>query len=100
MSDENQSPEGTSYAVVDKRLEQGLSLNNILSFTLIGVMSWVGLNIENIKEELSEANAMNRVQTVRITTLEKRVDKVEKDMDGQKRQYWENYRSPQNGEGQ
>lgn len=77
MSDYNEG-EGRAMDVVDKRMEQGISLNNILSFVLVGVMSWVGLNIENIKEQMAKANAMNQVQTVRIDAIESRVTAVER----------------------
>lgn len=38
----------------DKPAETGIKLNNILTALILGVASWVGVNIEYIKEKTNE----------------------------------------------
>ena len=39
--------------VQDKPTENGIKLNNILTALILGVMSWVGVNITTMKDDIS-----------------------------------------------
>lgn len=43
--------------VRDRQLEVGVNLNTVFTAIMLGVMSWVGFNIESIKDRVSEFSA-------------------------------------------
>lgn len=57
--------------VSDKPLEVGLKLNNVLLFLIIAVMSWVGINIDRLRDDLAKISTATTVNSVRIDALEK-----------------------------
>jgi len=42
--------------IQDKQAETGLKLQNIMTFIVIGLLSWAGLSLEAIKNEISQIN--------------------------------------------
>ena len=58
MSDEEQ----VKMMVVDRPTEVGVKINNILTALVLGVMSWVGLNINHMKDDIADMRTDTRVQ--------------------------------------
>lgn len=56
--------------VKDSVVEKNGILGNIMLFALLGVMSWVGLNIEAIKEDMAQARQIMVVNSTKIDRLE------------------------------
>jgi len=52
-----------TYPVQDRPAENGIKINNIISFLILSVMAWVGYNIEDIKK--------NVATTITITAINK-----------------------------
>lgn len=65
--------------VVDRPTEVGIKLNNILTALVLMVMSWVGYNINQMKEDIGEVRADWRVMAVEQQFLKERLDEHIKD---------------------
>ena len=61
--------------VHDKPAESGIKLNNILTALVLMVMSWVGLNIDRMRDDISDLRTKSSVQQVSIQELEARIDR-------------------------
>lgn len=61
--------------VKDKEGEIGIKLNNILTALILMVISWVGISINELKTGLSSLSKTQAVYELRISTIEKRLDK-------------------------
>lgn len=55
--------------VSDKPAESGITLNNIISFLILCVISWVGINIESIKTTQGALSTKIEVNTTNIEHL-------------------------------
>lgn len=64
--------------VRDRPLEVGVNLNTIITAVMLGVMSWVGFNIESIKDKVGEFTAV-------IAVVQKDVDNMRRDIDRHER---------------
>lgn len=67
MSDKTQD-------VQDKPMEIGIKLNNILTFLVLGVMSWVGFNINSMKESIHEIQTVTQVQKTELNYLSEKLE--------------------------
>lgn len=64
--------------VSDAPAESGIKLNNIISSLLLGVMAWVGVNIERMRDDISVIRETTKVNSVEIINLKKQLsDHVE-----------------------
>lgn len=65
--------------VQDRSAEASIKLNNVLTFMVLSVMSWVGYNIENIKDGFSDLNKVVAVQSNELahikSQLQNHIDK-------------------------
>ena len=53
--------------VKDIKAEQGIKINNILTFLVLAVMTWVGGNIELIKRDMSAQSTSIKLNEAQIT---------------------------------
>ena len=60
--------------VQDRPTENGIKLNNILTFLVLGVMSWVGINITQIKDSVSDMRINEAVTAHKLSYLDKKLD--------------------------
>lgn len=60
--------------VRDKPAESAIKINNILTALVLGVMSWVGVNIEQMKNEIKDISKISAVNTANIQTLSQRLE--------------------------
>lgn len=67
--------------VQDRQAENGIKLQNILTFLVLAVMTWVGTNIEIIKKDMAANQLETRLNSAGIIALSKRVDNNEKNID-------------------
>ena len=66
----NGEKERYTQTVQDKPAENGIKLNNIISFLILGVMAWVGYNIEEMKKNLAETVTSTAVNSAEIKHLQ------------------------------
>ena len=78
--------------VNDKPTERGIFWNNVLTAVTVGLLGWVALSIENIKDTMSEYAKNAAVAEVRqaglkddLDRLRDRVDQLDQ-LDGHRRQ--------------
>lgn len=60
--------------VVDRPLEVGIKLNNILTALVLMVMSWVGFNIDSMKTDMGVIRTDVTVQANELKHIKKRMD--------------------------
>ena len=65
----------TTQEVQDKPTEVGIKLNNVLTFMVLSMLSWVGYNIETMKDGQAEQNKILAVQINEISHVKDQVDK-------------------------
>lgn len=58
-----------TYEVQDRPTENGIKINNIISFLILGVMGWVGYNIEAIKVHVANVTTVTAVNKTDIENL-------------------------------
>jgi len=58
--------------VYDRPAETGIKVQNILTALVLGVMGWVGLNIENIKTNVGDIKLESKLNTKEIASLKER----------------------------
>lgn len=61
--------------VQDRPTEAGIRLQNILTFLVLAVMSWVGYNIEQMKQEMSTLHVASAVQAAQVAELKERFER-------------------------
>lgn len=61
--------------VQDKPTEVGIKLNNILTALVLMVMSWVGYNINTMKDHIAVIRTDSAVQAVQLTYIADRLDR-------------------------
>lgn len=54
----------------DRPAESGIKINNIISALILGVMGWVGVNIEVMKKDMSTMTSIVSVHESRIGRIE------------------------------
>ena len=59
--------------VTDRTTEIGVTINNILTALVLMVMSWVGLNINTMKTDISEIKGDSRVLTNEVGHIKDRL---------------------------
>jgi len=60
--------------VVDRPLEVGIKLNNILTALVLMVMSWVGFNIDTMKTDMGVIRTDVTVQANELKHIKERMD--------------------------
>ncbi len=60
--------------VADRPTEVGIKLNNVLTALVLMVMSWVGYNINHVKEDIGEMRTDSRVLANDVTHLAEKLD--------------------------
>jgi len=68
--------------VEDRPTEKGIMYNNILTFLILAVISWVGVNITQMRDSLSEIKTTGAVMKTDIKYLDKRVTRELKYLNG------------------
>ena len=53
-------------------------ISSILSFLMVGIMSWVAININNINKSMTDLKIASQVNLININYLKKKVDINEK----------------------
>lgn len=71
MVDEERRAEG--QRVSDRPVEIGIRLNNVLLALVVAVMSWVGLNIEKLKDEVAQVVTAATVNHTEISDLRRQM---------------------------
>lgn len=61
--------------VQDRPTEDGIKLNNILTFMILAVMTWVGANITVMKDSLAEVQLEGAVRKSEIIFINEKVDR-------------------------
>ena len=61
--------------VEDRPAEDGIKLNNILTFLILAVMTWVGANITVMKDSLAEVQLEGAVRKSEIIFINEKVDR-------------------------
>lgn len=64
-------PNDKTPEVADKLTESGIKVNNILTFMILGVMSWVGLNIMNMKDSMAHLQTKDAILQIEVDHLHK-----------------------------
>lgn len=60
--------------VQDKPAEVGIKLNNILTFLILAVMTWVGVNITQMKEALGVIKVDDAVMKIEVKHIHEAMD--------------------------
>ena len=68
MEKERRNPPPTQ-PVQDTSAEQGIKINNIIQSLVLGVMAWVGININTMKDDISGIRETTKVNAVEIINL-------------------------------
>jgi hypothetical protein len=66
-------------AVTDVRdipAENGVKINNVLTFLVLAVMSWVGYNINTMKTDIAEMRGFQQTTNSRLSRAEKDVEGI------------------------
>jgi len=61
--------------VVDKKTEMGVGLNNVLTFLVLSVMTWVGVNINSMNDKISMVITKEAVTASNLENLKNRLDR-------------------------
>lgn len=68
--------------VKDIPTENGVKINNILTFLVLSVMTWVGYNINTMKIDIAEMNGFLKTHDVRISRNEDDIKDINVKIDG------------------
>lgn len=69
------------HAVRDIQTERGITINNVISGGILMVMSWVGLSISDIKDDVSAINVRNGQIEVKLEAGLEDIDELQDDVD-------------------
>jgi len=61
--------------VADRPTESGIKINNILTALVLMVMSWVGYNINDLKDSLSDIRISTSIQAVELVHTKELIEK-------------------------
>lgn len=70
----NENERRSEVVVVERTLETGIKLNNVLTFLVLGVMSWVGFNIDKMKTDMGAIRTDVTVQANELKHIKQRMD--------------------------
>jgi hypothetical protein len=71
----NKDKDCEALVVADKPTETGIKLNNILTALVLMVMSWVGFNINHLKDSLADIQVSTSVQASEIAHNKERFER-------------------------
>ena len=71
----NKEKDCEALRVADRPTESGIKINNILTALVLGVMSWVGLNINHLKDSLADIRIETGIQGVELSHTKELVDR-------------------------
>lgn len=63
-----------SQEVTEKKLEIGSMATNVILFLILGVMGWVGLNIEKLNNSMTTVIVATSNNAIRIDNTNSRLD--------------------------
>jgi len=62
------------FNVKDGLAERGIKLNNVISSGIFGVLAWVGVNIDTMKESIADVKISDGIMKSEIIHLHEKVD--------------------------